>query len=692
MRLRPIVVLTVFFASGASALAEDAGPVEILVHEPRLERSPGQAAFATTILDEQDLATATAPRLDDLLKSVPGVNLFRRTSSRVAHPTIQGISLRGIGPNGAGRALVLLDGVPQNDPFGGWVYWSALPTMSLADVEVVRGGGAGTWGNAALVGTLILTSRAVDGTGARFEGSYGSRDTVSVTGDVQLDLGQVAVFAGGHHFSSDGFHTLGQDQRGPVDEPLASDATAGRAGVRWQLDEITTATLKLSVFKENRENGTPSAFNETRSYDLSLRVVREDATGDGFEVTLYGTDRRFENQFAAVAENRASDSPVLFQFDVPSSAFGATVLVRQSMDFGGVLETGVDLRRLEGETNERFFRSGNRFLRERNAGGEQVMAGGFVNYTTQPLPAVRLTGGVRLDYLRNADGARSERDLDTGVALRDEVFENRDHWVVNGRLGAVYDANAMVRIRGAAYSGFRLPTINEFYRPFRVRNDITEANPALEPERLWGVEAGIRAEPAAALSMELTAFANWLEDGVANVLVTDQPGFNAELGVFVPAGGSLSQRRSLDRVRALGLEASLVWAPDPAWTMAAHYLLSDPEVTRAADQPALVGKRPPLTARHQGSVSLTWRPDDRFTARTTVYGASRQFDDGLNSRRIDGYMTADLFLGYRISPTAQVQTRVENLFDTEIETGNGSDGLISLGRPRLISIGFRSEF
>ena len=69
--------------------------------------------------------------LDDRLRDIPGFSLLRRSSSLVAHPTTQGVSLRGIGSSGASRTLVLWDGIPVNDPFGGWVYWTRLlPPMN----------------------------------------------------------------------------------------------------------------------------------------------------------------------------------------------------------------------------------------------------------------------------------------------------------------------------------------------------------------------------------------------------------------------------------------------------------------------------------------------------------------------------------------------------------------------------------
>ena len=121
---------------------------EVVVTGARLPPAAGEAAFSVIRLDEADLRDQQ--RLDEALASVPAVSLFRRTSSLSANPTTQGISLRAIAPSGAGRTLVTLDGVPLNDPFGGWVIWSQVPTESLSGLDIVRGSGAGPYGAGAL--------------------------------------------------------------------------------------------------------------------------------------------------------------------------------------------------------------------------------------------------------------------------------------------------------------------------------------------------------------------------------------------------------------------------------------------------------------------------------------------------------------------------------------------------------------
>ena len=123
-----------------------------------LPPAQGDDAFSIIRLDSADLEDQ--PRLDQALEQVPGVSLFRRSSSLSANPTTQGLSLRAIAPSGSSRALVTLDGVPQNDPFGGWVIWSALPSEDIDSARIVRGAGAGPYGAGALTGVVALEEQS----------------------------------------------------------------------------------------------------------------------------------------------------------------------------------------------------------------------------------------------------------------------------------------------------------------------------------------------------------------------------------------------------------------------------------------------------------------------------------------------------------------------------------------------------
>src|SRR5205814_1680328 len=140
------------------------------------------APFSVIAIDSDELRRAPQLRLDDILRAeAPGFSLFRRNSSRTANPTTQGVTLRNFGPSGAGRTLVLLDGILLNDPFAGYILWNQVPVGSIQSALVQPGSGAGLFGNAALAGTIFLSSAAMDTTAASLDLLAGNADSYEVS-------------------------------------------------------------------------------------------------------------------------------------------------------------------------------------------------------------------------------------------------------------------------------------------------------------------------------------------------------------------------------------------------------------------------------------------------------------------------------------------------------------------------------
>src|SRR4051794_5690473 len=156
----------------------------IVVTGTALPEAKAEGVYSVERIDRRQIEQAPSHELDQLLKDVPGIQLFRRSDSRSGHPTSQGITLRALGGNASSRALLVLDGVPQSDPFGGWVNWPAYDPESLAAVRVVRGGGSVANGPGALAGTIEMTSRSDAGIGGAIEA--GSRDSLETRGRLGL--------------------------------------------------------------------------------------------------------------------------------------------------------------------------------------------------------------------------------------------------------------------------------------------------------------------------------------------------------------------------------------------------------------------------------------------------------------------------------------------------------------------------
>jgi outer membrane cobalamin receptor len=654
-------------------------------HTGNIEDSP----YSYEIIEKADLESAPQRRLDDVLRSIPGFSLFRRSSSRVAHPTTQGVSLRNIGPNGAGRTLVLLDGVPMNDPFGGWVYWNRLPIGRIQRVEILRGGGAGAWGNSALGGTIHLHSEQGDASKLRLETTVGDHGTAEGLFSAQDSFPWGDAVLTGGIFSTDGYPVVRADQRGAVDRNAYSEAEFVEGGIRLKWGENRTLFSRVSYFNEERGNGTSLAVNATKGYEFSVGLKQEISEEKAsLEATIYYQNRDFSSFFPAVAADRSSELPALDQFDVPAEAWGGSILGNFSFGEYHRMLIGADARRVSGETNEQFFFNGTSFNFQRRAGGEQTLLGFFMEDEWDPAIGLIINASVRVDNWRSYNGFRLRTDLNTGEVVRREQFVPREQRVGNARVGFAYQFNEQMRFRGHFATGFRAPTLNELYRPFRVRSDITEANPSLDPERLFGGEIGLEWQVSDSFGLNLIYFDNRLEDAIANVTLAQGPGVVDPCG-FVPNGGSCRQRRNLETARIRGFEVEGVFAIGERWSVLGRYLYSDARITDSPDDSGLEENRLAQSPEHSASVTVGWQPTSSLRNTFQFRYVSTQFENDANTLRLDSFAVFDWSTTLRLNEGLQVFLSIENVTETEIETGLANNGIVSIGSPRLFSVGFR---
>src|SRR4051812_15579251 len=204
------------FCLGALTLAHAEEPTteRVVVAADRLPDAESAAPFSVVAIQGEELRRAPQLRLDDILRAeAPGFSLFRRNSSRTANPTTQGVTLRNFGPSGAGRTLVLLDGIPLNDPFAGYVLWGQVPVAAIDSVLVQPGSGAGLFGNSALAGTIFLGSRPIETSSGAIIASGGEAETYEASVDGSLKSGRVGVELFADRFSTGGYPVIAANQR-----------------------------------------------------------------------------------------------------------------------------------------------------------------------------------------------------------------------------------------------------------------------------------------------------------------------------------------------------------------------------------------------------------------------------------------------------------------------------------------------
>ncbi len=716
--LRPLSLLAAVLVGLARAHAQTVSLAPVFVTATRTSEAVDYVPFSHVTLPGDALRAAPTATVDGALRAIPGFSLFRRSDSLVANPTTQGVSLRGLGPSGASRSLILLDGVPLNDPFGGWVLWSKVPRESLAGIELVPGGGATAWGNAALGGVIQLFTDPVVGSRERLASRIGSFNTREIEAQATAPLGPGTFQLLGRFLATDGYYTVARENRGPLDQPASSRARWLTARWRQPLGPSLTATFTARRFAEDRGNGTPYQRNADDESFASLALAAQASPSFQWNATAYVQAQDFSSTFSSVNATRTAETPASNQFSVPATTVGASWVGAWSPGAATAdgspspsaarTSFGADLRDVRGETREDSAYVNGAFTRRRFAGGRQTIGGIFLVHSRPLFSAARGSLGIRLDDWQETDGHR--RDFLNGAPAADTRYADRDGVAFSPSAGLVWPVAAGVQLHASAQQAFRRPTLNELYRPFRVGNVITDSNPALRTEKVTSGELGAlfvvgrglptpssprrrdlppAREISRPLTLGVTGFWNELHDSVANVTIARGPVTLPDLGV-IPAGGEARRKLNLDRTRVRGVNLTADWKLAPSLAFNAQYQFDDATVTHAAIAPQLDGLRLAQVPRHSASAGLTWTsPASRWSFAPRLRWIGAQFEDDLNALRLAPATVLDAALTCKFHAGAEVFLTAENIFDHRIETGRSADGLVNTGTPRLILVGVR---
>ena len=650
-------------ANPVPSVAETDGPDIVVLGSP-LPLPPGVPAYGSVSIDRDRLTNDASGRVENVLSDVAGFQQFRRSDSRSANPSAQGVTLRALGGNASSRALVLLDGVPLADPFFGYIPFNALSPDRLSSVRITRGGGAGAFGAGAVAGTIELAS-ATRADLPRVAGSvfYGSNNAVETSASVSPDVGAGYLSVAGRFERGDGFFTTPVDQRTAATVRARYRDWSGQARAVVPIDAQTELQARAVVFRDNRTLRFAGADSSASGQDASVRLVHRGPWA--LDVLGYVQARNFTNRVISATTSRLT----LDQRNTPATGIGGKIELRPPVGPDHVLRIGADVRLGEGTLYEDAYAASGAVTTRRTAGGNTSTAGLFAE-DDWTLGRLVLTAGVRGDRWTITDGFFRERTR-TGAITTDQRFANRDGVEATGRAGALFHASDAIALRAAGYTGFRLPTLNELYRPFVVFPITTQANAALGLERLRGVEGGFDLTPMRGVSLGVTGFYNRLEGAIANVTIAP----------------NVRQRQNVDAIVARGVEVT-ARATQGQLSLDGSYAFSDSKVRASGASAQLDGYIPAQSPRHTASATLAWQDRHGLGLSLTGRHVGKQFEDDLQSDVLPAFTTLDGVVSVPVAARWTVVARGENLTDTTIVTRNAG-GSIDLGTPRRLWIGVR---
>lgn len=653
MRYAPVALLL----CPLPAFAQTVDPADVVVRGTPLPAPPGAPAYGTVTIGADRLAGDAAGRVETALADVAGFQQFRRSDSRSANPSAQGVTLRALGGNAASRALVLLDGVPITDPFFGFVPFNTLVGDQLSTAQVTRGGGTGAFGAGALTGTVALDSAApgqLPALSARAD--FGSFNAQRLAAGATLRPGAGVLALSGQWQRGDGFFTAPPDQRVAASARARYQDWVLGARAVVPIDSQSEVQARLTLFRDDRTLRFAGADSFSQGADASVRLVHRGRWQ--VEALAYLQARDFGNRVISATSFRLT----LDQRATPSLGLGGKLELRPPVGGGHVLRLGVDGRYAQGQALEDAYAPTGAVNARRALGGATSLIGAYVE-DDWVLGRLTLTGGVRVDRWAITGGFFTETTPAGAATARG--FADRQGAEVSGRVGLLWRPLPALALRAAGYTGFRLPTLNELYRPFVVFPVTTQANAALDLERLRGAEVGIELTPARGITFSVTGFVNRLNGAIANVTI----------------GPNLRQRQNLPAIDARGVEIGLDLRRG-AWSLNASYAHND---SRVVARGPLDGRRPAQSPADALSATLGWKRG-RWSASATLRHTGRQFEDDLQTDALPPATTLDAVVRLPLLRGVELSLRGENLGDAAIVTRNAA-GSIDLGTPRTLWIG-----
>jgi len=642
---------------------------------------------SVSVVTSQQIANTPAQGLDDILRNLPGMDLGE-FGPDVGHPTAYSENMRGL-PSTETRMLVMVDGVPINDPFFGYIQWNFIPLDNIDRVEIVRGGGSPLWGNSAMGGVVNVITEAPQSDELDLSaagGSYGGYAT-SLYG-AYADEGWVALGLNAAFSGTDGYQTTPAswtsfgtlNLRSLLYTPTSNDAD--NVGLRADFAPLAglTGFLDFHYHQNQQVLSTPIGLNSQHIWNVAAGVTEHFDADTTLTATFFHDNSDF-----------LTDNPHLLTFDTEYNSNvhvtdvsdnGASAILDR--DFGAVLpeaEIGADFHQISGlDTADYYAPSGALAAPAILGGGEQLFLAGFAQVQIKPVTPLLIMGSVRYQYYL------SENGIDTFPPGFGSI-PDRAYYRATPRVDARYRIDDDFALRGAYYQSFRAPTLDELYRTYAdTTAGIYEGNPFLLPETLYGEEVGLDFNRPG-LRSQFTLYNSDIDNIITteNLVPSQYPnllgvtcGYDSQTFTYLTCTRNVNAASAVAR----GFESEVTWDIGGGFSTELTYTYADSHYTANPTDPAYVGERLEGVPMHNAGASLTYVAPAGWQITTVLRYLSKSYGDPFPADGLvqNAHFVTDLSASYPLTQQLQAFVQIQNLFDSRYIANNGGAAPI-LGTP-----------
>ncbi|MBN1129408.1 MAG: TonB-dependent receptor [Chitinispirillaceae bacterium] len=506
---------------------------KIVITATRSKRLVSETPASVSVITKKEIASSPAKTVEDLLITQTGVQASR--SAAIGEGIPSSIIIRGIpGSLAASRTLILVDGIPTNASGTPFLIVNEIPMEAIERIEIVRGPHSSLYGANAFGGVVNILTQEVKG---KLHGGIATETSYPFTVLDQYYAKERSLSKSIDTAVPLSYHNVTGTVSGGNDKAGVVVSTGYRSIGNYLLRDSSMVQKKgveMNVRGDNHDYKEFRIFAKSKYYcsdksDLSLHIRYFDSDlgygktkkimPDSMDVNTKGNKFLIGPQVKIAFSNN-----ILFR----AGGFYRQVIgefINEDTDTGNVYVQSY----WKSRTNDWQIESqGIITLGSGNVltvGLEVLDNNAHFGATENAVTGTVLPKAfpVNKGIVNSAVFIQNECDLFKQLKLVPAVrIDHHSEFgsAVSPKLGILYKLSNHIRVKTSGGRSFRAPSLAELYMPdltvmpnFKLR-----ANPALEPENLWGFDGGIEVVPTAAVTVKLDAYYNSMKDLISQVV------------------------------------------------------------------------------------------------------------------------------------------------------------------------------
>lgn len=263
MKRHFFVLAAVIFSTQLRAQQDTTSLSEVVITTNKYPKKQSETGKVVTTITREQLERSGGKTLPELLNTVTGTVIIGANN---APGTNQTVNIRGAS---AGNVLILLDGIPVNDPSVITNYFDVnfLPLDQIERIEILKGGQSTLYGSDAVAGVINIILKKTSAKKANVYGTFagGSFNTLRQNIGFNGRRNKADYTLNYTHLSNDGFSAAYDSSRsGNFD----NDGFNQHA-VNWRLGFDLSKTIKMSLsgtYSNYKADIDASAYTDDRDF------------------------------------------------------------------------------------------------------------------------------------------------------------------------------------------------------------------------------------------------------------------------------------------------------------------------------------------------------------------------------------------------------------------------------------------